>query len=218
MEAPTIKGEIIKKNFSIISNKGRKFMIDLFNYHYSIFIYALFEDEIKKDEFQKEYKLEDLQKVKFLSLFDSIDDIFEEIINLFDKKLSEIKLLEESNKLIISIPLEGKKITDITLYLDLKIRTIDEKYDELYNIILKLKNENDKLKLEQKRNEEEINESKKCPLPIGAVYTQYPNCKEPKELWNKTKWELLDFNGAFFRAIGGNSLDFVNFKMKDYQI
>ena len=44
--------------------------------------------------------------------------------------------------------------------------------------------------------------------PIGAVYTQYPNCKEPKELWEQTKWELLNYNGAFFRATGGNSLDF----------
>ena len=62
-------------------------MIDFLNYHYSIYIYALFEDEIKKDEFQKEYKLEDLQKIKFLSLFDTVDDIFEEIINLFKKKI-----------------------------------------------------------------------------------------------------------------------------------
>ena len=151
MEAPCIKGEIIKKNFSIISNKDRKFMIDLFNYHYSIILYAFFENEIKKDEYQKEYKLEDLQKIKFLSLFDSIDDIFDEIINLFDIKLSEIKLLEESNKLIINIPLEGKKIKDIVLNLDLKMKSIDEKYNELCNIILQLKNENVKLQLAQKK-------------------------------------------------------------------
>ena len=155
MEAPNIKGNLIKKNFSIISNKDRKFILDLFNYHYSIILYAFFEDEIKKDEYQKEYKLEDLQKIKFLSLFDTIDDIFDEIINLFDKKLSEIKLLEESNKLIIKIPLEGKKIKDIFLYLDLKMRTTEEKYNELYNIILKLKTENDELQLAQKKNEEE---------------------------------------------------------------
>ena len=59
--------------------------------------------------------------------------------------MTEIKLLEDLNKLVINIPLEGKKIQDITLYLDLKMRNIEEKYDELYNIILKLKNENDKL-------------------------------------------------------------------------
>ena len=42
------------------------------------------------------------------------------------------------------------------------------------------------------------------------MYTQYPNCKEPKELWHNTIWELLNFNGAFFRATGGNSLEFGN--------
>ena len=114
--------------------------------------------------------------------------------------MSEIKLLEESNKLIINIPLESLKVKDIILYLDLKMRTSEEKYNELYNIILKLKNENDKLQLTQKKNEEEINELKKCPHPIRAVYTQYPNCKEPNELWNKTKWELLNYNGVFFRS------------------
>ena len=48
MEVPSIKGNITKKNFSIISNKDRKFVLDLFNYHYSIILYAFFEDEIKK--------------------------------------------------------------------------------------------------------------------------------------------------------------------------
>ena len=159
--------------------------------------------------------LEDLQKIKFLSLFDSVDDIFDEIINLFDKKLSEIKLLEELNKLIINIPLEGKKIKDIILYLDLKIRTTDEKYNELYDIILKLKNENDILQLAQKKYEEELNELKICPHPIGAVYTQYPNCKEPNELWKKTKWELLDYNGAFLDQLEENLWILGNYKMKD---
>lgn len=47
-----------------------------------------------------------------------------------------------------------------------------------------------------------------CPFPIGAVYTQYPRKKSPAELWTGTKWELLDYNGAFFRATGGNALPF----------
>ena len=135
---------------------------------------------------------------KYLSILDSVDEIFNEIINLFDKKLSQIKLLEETNKLIINIPLEGAKINKIILNLDSKIKTTDEKYDELYNIIIKLKKENNNLKINLQKNEEEINELKKCPHPNGAVYTQYPNCKEPKELWPQTNWELLNFNGAFF--------------------
>ena len=192
MEAPAIKGE--KKNYSVISDKNNKYLIDIINNHNSISLYAMLESEIKNDEYQKEYKLEDFKTIKFLSILDSIDDIFEEIINFFDKKLSEIKIREETNKILINIPLEGVKIKDIILSLDLKIKSTEEKYNQLYNIILKLK--------------DEINELKKCPHPIGAVYTQYPKCKEPKELWDKTKWELLNYQGAFFRATGGNSLDF----------
>ena len=75
-------------------------------------------------------------------------------------------------------------------------------------MIIKLKNENNNLKKNLLKNEEEINELKKCPFPIGAIYTQYPKCKEPKELWSKTDWELLNYNGAFFRSIGGKSLEF----------
>ena len=48
----------------------------------------------------------------------------------------------------------------------------------------------------------------KCPYPIDSIYTQYPNCKEPKELWKNTNWEIIDYNGAFFRSVGGNSNEF----------
>ena len=209
MDTPNSKVvEPIKKIYNLISNKDRKYSIEIKNYHNLISIYTFFEDDLKKDVYQKEYKLEKLQLNKYLSILDSIDEIYNEIINLFDIKLSQIKLIEETNKLIINIPLESIKIKDIILELDLKMKTTDEKYDELYNIIIKLKNENNNLKINLQKNEEEINELKKCPHPIGAVYTQYPNCKEPKELWSKTNWELLNYNGAFFRAVGGKSLNF----------
>ena len=58
--------------------------------------------------------------------------------------------------------------------------------------------------MENKIKELEI----RCPFPLDSIYTQYPNCKEPKELWKNTSWELIDFNGAFFRAVGGNSNEF----------
>ena len=111
---------------------------------------------------------------------------------------------------MISLPLETVNIKEILLVLSSKIKNNEEKFNELYNIINKLQNENNNLKLQQQKFEKEIKELKICPHPIGAVYTQYPNCKEPKELWHNTIWELLKFNGAFFRATGGNSLEFGN--------
>ncbi len=47
-----------------------------------------------------------------------------------------------------------------------------------------------------------------CPYPLGAVYVQYPTTAEPATFWKNTKWEEMDFQGAFFRASGGNAEDF----------
>lgn len=45
--------------------------------------------------------------------------------------------------------------------------------------------------------------------PIGEVYVQYPWTKDPESLYNhngvESKWELIDYDGAFFRAEGGNA-------------
>ena len=45
--------------------------------------------------------------------------------------------------------------------------------------------------------------------PIGVVYTQYPGCKSPNELWGDySTWEELNYGGAFFRSSGGNASSF----------
>lgn len=45
--------------------------------------------------------------------------------------------------------------------------------------------------------------------PVGEVYTQYPECEEPNNLYNnddvQSVWTELNFDGAFFRADGGNA-------------
>lgn len=47
-----------------------------------------------------------------------------------------------------------------------------------------------------------------CPFPVGAVYTQYPNCESPTDLWAGTQWQKLNYGGAFFRADGGAAVKF----------
>ena len=41
--------------------------------------------------------------------------------------------------------------------------------------------------------------------PIGVIYTQYPQQKSPQELFPNTTWEEVNYDGAFFRASGGNA-------------
>ena len=45
--------------------------------------------------------------------------------------------------------------------------------------------------------------------PIGVIYTQYPQQKSPQELFPNTTWEELKYDGAFFRASGGNAAAFI---------
>ena len=50
--------------------------------------------------------------------------------------------------------------------------------------------------------------------PIGEVYVQFPQQDDPETLYNKdgitSTWTLIDYDGAFFRASGGNAAAFLN--------
>lgn len=46
--------------------------------------------------------------------------------------------------------------------------------------------------------------------PIGCTYIQFPNCKDPNELFENTTWTNIssDFAGDFFRCEGGAANEF----------
>lgn len=47
-------------------------------------------------------------------------------------------------------------------------------------------------------------------FPIGITYPQYPRQKDPNELFgNYSTWEVIDYDGAFFRAEGGIAKPFI---------
>ena len=163
-EAKSTLMNSVKKIYSIESDKNRKFTIEITNKYNSIYIYAFYEDDLNKEEYEKEYQLEDLKKDKYLSILGSIDNIFKELTNFFNTKISEIKLIEDKNKLIINIPLESEILKHIIFEINIKNKTIQEKYSELYNMIIKLKNENNNLKKNLSKNEEEIKELKKMSI------------------------------------------------------
>ena len=46
--------------------------------------------------------------------------------------------------------------------------------------------------------------------PIGFTYVQFPQQASPNELWGKfSTWKEISYNGAFFRASGGNAAAFI---------
>lgn len=44
---------------------------------------------------------------------------------------------------------------------------------------------------------------------VGATFVQYPNQKPPATVYPCSKWEILDYDGAFFRAQGTNADAFI---------
>ena len=47
-------------------------------------------------------------------------------------------------------------------------------------------------------------------IPLGFLYTQFPNQSKPEDLWPNTKWSEMtsQYSGLFFRAEGGESEPF----------
>ena len=46
--------------------------------------------------------------------------------------------------------------------------------------------------------------------PIGDTYVQYPQQKSPMDLWGTfSTWEVINYDGAFFRAEGTNANAFI---------
>ena len=47
-------------------------------------------------------------------------------------------------------------------------------------------------------------------MPIGFIYTQFPNRPEPSLIWPQVTWtnRTTDYSGLFFRADGGDSEKF----------
>ena len=125
MSTPKANDESPKKTFSLKSDKNRSFNLDIQNKKSSIYIYAFTQTDIQKNDFDKDFSLKDLKENKYFSLFDSIDEIYEEIINIISTKTSEVKILEEKNIIIINIPIGGFKIKEILLTLNEKEK--DEK-------------------------------------------------------------------------------------------
>ena len=147
MEPPTAK-EIIKQenSYSIISDKNHTFNLIFQNLNSTIGILASYENDFIKHNYEKKLILDELKQNKYLALCDSIDEIYEELITLMKK--NQFKIIEETNQIYISIPVEY-----------VKVKNDSEKINELFSIISNMKKEMKEFK-EQIKNEE-INNLKK---------------------------------------------------------
>ena len=92
METQNANQQISQEKFTISSDKDNSFNLIFQNRKSTIYISASFQSEIKKIEYEKNYNLEELKANKYLSLFDTINETYEEIISIIKQRKSEIKL------------------------------------------------------------------------------------------------------------------------------
>ena len=186
METQNANQQISQEKFAISSDKNNSFNLIFQNRKSTIYISASFQSEIKKIEYEKNYNLEELKTNKYLSLFDTISETYEEIISIIKQKKSEIKLIEKENQIEINIPLLGARIKEINFILNEKEKNDKDKINELYDIISNLKQENKQLKENQKKLEEN---QKKLEEKINIILNEIKPLKEFKEKMDKKEKE-----------------------------
>ena len=157
METNQSNEVIAQENFTLLSNKNKSFSLIIQNKNSSIFISVYSQAEIGQRNYTNEFSFEELKKNRYLSIHESINEVYEEITNLIKKKNKDVKLIEKENKIEINIPLENIKVKEIILNLNEKEKNEKELINDLYIIISNLKQENKDLKENQKKLEEKIN-------------------------------------------------------------
>ena len=166
-----------ESNYKINSNKNNSFNITIKNLTSSIGINAFYQDEIKLNEYKEKYRLKKLKEIKFLSICDSIDEIYDELIFELSKNNSQI--LENENQISIIIPVVHAIYKEITLCLNKKIKSDKEINQDLYKIVIELKKE-------MKEKDEKIN---KCINKIEELNIINQNMENRI---NKLEKEIID--------------------------
>ena len=170
MEAPTpgylvpkIEKPIIKPENSIELNlkseKDINYNISIFYIEDKLYFQGTSKDLFGNKKYEKIYLIEEVKTNKYFYPHENVKEVYDEL-NLIIKNckdLSEIKLLEKTNSLIIIFPLNSLKIKDCIFELN---EIILNNNDKLEKIMDKLKEMNDKFFEENNFLKNQINELK----------------------------------------------------------
>ena len=150
-----------EKLFEVISNANKHYFIKLLNKGNSLLISCYYQKEISKIEYESEFDINYLKKVKLFAIYDSIDECLDEIFLGID--INKNKINENTNNIILTIPLINTKFKEIIFELKEKEKNDKQKIEELFTIInlqqkeiVYLKNENNNFKEKINKIENDI--------------------------------------------------------------
>jgi len=203
-----------QKIYIFNSDKNNSFNVNVRNYSSYIEIQAQYQDNMKKNEFKGKYSLEKLKLNKFLSLYDSIDEIYDELIHKFSKNNPE--LIENENNILINIPIDLTKFKEIVLILNEQSKKDKEICRDLFDIVCDLKKQIDKIEIDKTEKNEKINslnkENELLKKIINNYSIQFDNCNKKienlsndnqilKEKMNSLENELTQFKNGNLKLI-----------------
>jgi len=200
-----IDKELLKEmKYNVITEKKNKMELYLRYYdneEFSISIYNIKEMPSKKYELRA--SLEEFQKHRFFKIFNNINELMLE----FESKIQKITILEETDVLIIDIPIGLKIINDILLEIKLAEKTPLEKIDELIG-------NNNQLDINIKKLENDIVEKENRINQILKENNELSN--ENKKLLNELKIynnnmiKLKSDNEKLQTLIQNNEYNYIN--------
>ncbi len=138
---PTPKIENTSKSIKIEVNK-KIFKIDFINEIKTLKIVAKNTDGLVPIEYSGIFTLEDIKKVGLFFDYESIDECLFEIFGGLDSSPSVSE--KENLELIISVPLHTRKYPEISFLLKMIKKNESQKYEDLYEALLNIKNQKDK--------------------------------------------------------------------------
>ena len=127
---------LIEKKYNITTEKNNKMNLYIRYYdneEISISIYSI--NKIPSVKYELRSNLEEFQKNRFFKIFNNVEELILEL----DSKIEKTIILEETNLLVLDIPIGLKIINDILLEIKIVEKTSEEKIEELIEFNNKLK-------------------------------------------------------------------------------
>ena len=138
-----------ENNFNFTTNKNNFFVINFKNCSNYIEINSNPNNNKLYSSFENKYYLKDLRDNKYLSILDSIDDIYEQLLIELRKKNQKI-VIEDNDIITVIIPVEHIGVKEIKFILKGKRKNekeqIKDLYEELNNLKENMREEINKIK------------------------------------------------------------------------
>jgi hypothetical protein len=196
------------KTLNLKSDKNNDYEIQLYVYENNLIFEGQTQNAIPQKNYKRIYSFEEVQKNKYFLICENINEIYDEILGQISQNEKEVKISEKNEKantLILTIPLNTKKIKECYFEIDEVVNNTNDKINELYSIVNNLTNEVKNLKEKNQKLEERVEEMEKLLLlPYKAKELQ-----KQKDLNRIKEWispgKDIKFKLLFKKSTDGNT-------------